>query len=75
MTGQYESDAYEKTCKEKKRRKLETPFSVKKKISETIVLMIVKECIQRSNNSKAKVNQDNLEDRLYLKMSTVPFTG
>lgn len=74
MTGQYESDAYEKTCKEKK-TEIGSPVLGKKKISETIVLMIVKECIQRSNNSKAKVNQDNLEDRLYLKMSTVPFTG
>lgn len=34
MKGQYESDAYEKTCKEKKRRKLETPFSVKKKLAK-----------------------------------------
>lgn len=60
----------------KKKTEIGNPvLGKKKKISETIVLMIVKECIQRSNNSKAKVNQDNLEDRLYLKMSTVPFTG
>lgn len=59
----------------KKKTEIGNPVLGKKKISETIVLMIVKECIQRSNNSKAKVNQDNLEDRLYLKMNTVPSTG
>lgn len=59
----------------KKKTEIGNPVLGKKKISKTIVLMIFKECIQRSNNSKAKVNQDNLEDRLYLKMNTVPSTG
>lgn len=59
----------------KKKTEIGNPVLGKKKISKTIVLMIFKECIQRSNNSKAKVNKDNLEDRLYLKMNTVPSTG
>lgn len=55
--GQYESNPY--TCKEKK-MEIGNPVLGKKKNSKTIVSMIVKECIKRSNNSNAKENQDNL---------------